>query len=116
MDELEKKIRLARLLDFYGPLLTEHRRELLRMYCEEDLSLAEIAQAMGDMGKPLTRQGVYDAVAKAEKQLAAYEAQLGLMDRYDRLTREADFCLAALEKGEVEAAKDALRRMKEIER
>ncbi len=116
MDELAKKIRLARLLDFYGPLLTAHRRELLRMYCEEDLSLAEIAQAMGEAGKPLTRQGVYDAVAKAEKKLAEFEGQLGLMDRYDRLTREADFCLGLLEAGDVPAAKEALRRMKEIER
>ncbi len=116
MDELAKKIRLARLIDFYGPLLTAHRRELLRMYCEEDLSLAEIAQAMGEAGKPLTRQGVYDAVAKAEKQLTALEAQLGLMNRYDNLTREADACLKALEAGETELAKAALRRMKEIER
>lgn len=115
MDELAKKVRLARLLDFYGPLLTAHRRELLRMYCEEDLSLAEIAQAMGDMGKPVTRQGVYDAVAKAERQLAAFEEQLGLMERYDRLTREADICLAALDRGDSGAAKEALRRMKEIE-
>jgi predicted DNA-binding protein YlxM (UPF0122 family) len=116
MDELEKKILLARLLAFYGPLLTAHRKTLLSMYCEEDLSLAEIAQAMGEAGKPLTRQGVYDAVAKAEKQLLGYEAQLGLMDRYDRLTREADGCLAALNRGDTRAAKDALLRIKEIER
>lgn len=116
MDELEKKIRLARLLDFYGPLLTAHRRELLRMYCEEDLSLAEIAQAMAEAGKPLTRQGVHDVIAKAEKQLVEFETQLSLMDRYDNLAREADLCLAALESGAVEAAKEALRRMKEIER
>lgn len=116
MDELSKKIRLARLLDFYGPLLTTHRRELLRMYCEEDLSLAEIAQAMGEAGKPLTRQGVYDAVTKAEKQLSSYEEKLNLMDRYDRLTCEADRCLAALQQGKIETAKEALGHMKEIER
>mgnify|MGYP001302389761 CR=1 FL=1 len=114
--ELERKIELGRLLDFYGPLLTEHRQALLRMYCEDDLSLAEIAQALSEAGQKITRQGVYDAVTKSEKQLTEFEDKLGLIRRYDDLRREADRCLAALSAGGagLEAAKSALRRMTEL--
>ena len=61
MADVEARVELNTLLDFYGPLLTEHRREVLRLYCEEDLSLAEIAEQLG-----ITRQGVRDTVKRAE--------------------------------------------------
>ena len=40
MADMEQRVELNYLMDFYGPLLTEHRRELMRLYCEEDLTLA----------------------------------------------------------------------------
>ena len=55
---MEKRVEYGWLLDFYGALLTEHRLRVMRMYLEEDLSLQEIADAMG-----ITRQGVHDAEA-----------------------------------------------------
>ncbi|MGI6239722.1 MAG: hypothetical protein ACOYI5_08870 [Christensenellales bacterium] len=111
--ELVKIVALGRMLDFYGPLLTAHRRELLRMYCEEDLSLTEIARIKSDAGQRISRQGVYDAVMNAQKQLMEYEEKLGLIERYDRMAREADICLQALEPGGagLETAKAALQRM-----
>ena len=112
--ELERRLELGRLLDFYGPLITEHRREIVRMYCEEDMSLAEIAQAMTEAGQPVTRQGVYDALTKSEKQLAGYEEKLGLMRRHDGVITEAKNCLMALEEGRGDEAKAALRRITEL--
>ena len=112
--ELERRLEIGRLLDFYGPLLTEHRREIARMYCEEDMSLVEIAEAMTESGQPVTRQGVYDAVVKAERQLTDYENKLGLMQRHDKMIADAKACLDALETGETDAAKEALRRMTEL--
>ena len=32
--DMNERVQLNYLLDFYGPLLTEHRRELLGLYCE----------------------------------------------------------------------------------
>ena len=46
MADMEERVRLNYLLDFYGPLLTEHRQELMRLYCEEDLSQQEIADQL----------------------------------------------------------------------
>ena len=34
MADVEARVELNYLLDFYGPLLTAHRREVLRLYCE----------------------------------------------------------------------------------
>lgn len=91
MADVEDRIALNVLLDFYGPLLTPHKREILRLYCEEDLSLQEIADQL-----EITRQGVHDAVAKGRRQLADYEDKLGLAQRHRTLTREAEKCLEAL--------------------
>ena len=112
--DLGRKIRIGRLLDFYGPLLTERRSQIVRMYCEEDMSLQEIASFMTESGNPVTRQGVYDAVAKSEKQLSEYEEKLGLVDRYDRMAEEARCCLEALEAGKVDEARESLRKMTEL--
>ena len=92
MADFEARIEMIWLLDFYGPLLTEHRREVMRLYCEEDLSLAEIAQQLG-----ITRQGVSDALKKARAQLEDYESKLGLAARYRALGEEAEKCLRALD-------------------
>ena len=91
MAGVEARVELNYLLDFYGPLLTEHRREVLRLYCEEDLSLAEIAEQLG-----ITRQGAGDALNKARNQLSDYEQKLGLAGRYRALGDEARKCMDAL--------------------
>ncbi len=88
---MEKLVRTGWLLDFYGPLLTDRQQTLLRLYCEEDLSLAEIAAQEG-----VSRQAVHDAVRKGEEQLAAFERQLGLLARYQRLYGALSRAAAAL--------------------
>lgn len=104
MADAEARFELIWLLDFYGPLLTEHRRELMRLYCEEDLSLAEIAEQMG-----ITRQGVNDAVQKARRQLMDYEAKLGLAERYRAMSEQAQESLRLLQ--DVQAEGESLTRL-----
>ena len=96
MADMEERVELNYLLDFYGPLLTEHRRELMRLYCEEDLSLAEIAEQLS-----ITRQGVSDALQKGRRQLMDYEEKLGLAQRYRELGEQAQRCLRALDRVQV---------------
>ena len=92
MEGMEARVELNYLLDFYGPLLTPHRQEVLRLYCEEDLSQQEIAEQL-----KITRQGVFDAIGKARRQLAAYEEKLGLVRRYLAQGDAAARCLEALD-------------------
>jgi len=91
MADMEERVELNYLLDFYGPLLTEHRQELMRLYCEEDLSQQEIADQLS-----ITRQGVFDSLAKARRQLMDYEEKLGLVRRHRAQTEAARRCLEAL--------------------
>lgn len=74
---MEKRIESGLLFDFYGPLLTQRQQYLLRLYLEEDLTLAEIAGQ-----EDISRQGVYDTVHRAVAQLAGFERQLGLVARF----------------------------------
>ena len=74
---MAKNLESSYLLDFYGSLLGEKQRRLFSRYYDDDLSLAEIADLEG-----MTRQGVRDAVKRAESQLLEMEAKLGLAKRF----------------------------------
>ena len=43
---LEDVVRKGRLLDLYGPLLTEKQRRCMEMYFDMDLSLSEIGEEL----------------------------------------------------------------------
>ncbi len=75
----EKVEEISLLYDFYGKLLPEKQRELIELYNEDDMSLAEIAAEKG-----VSRQAVHEAVKKAEKALNDYESKLGLVAEWKR--------------------------------
>ena len=75
---MAKDLEIVTLLDFYGEMLTEKQHDFLEYYYNEDLSLSEIAANEG-----ITRQGVRDAIKRAEKQLRDMEEKLGLVRRFD---------------------------------
>ena len=79
----EKNMNISFLLDFYGDVLTEKQQEILDLYYNEDLSLAEIAESNG-----LTRQGVRHVIKKAEDTLTDLEGKLGLANRFVKLSAE----------------------------
>lgn len=74
---MEKNIRIAWLLGFYGEFLTGKQRSLMDMHYNEDLSLAEIAGREG-----ITRQGVHDALRRGAEILEHCEQRLGLLAKY----------------------------------
>ena len=76
----EKDLKKAYLLDFYGDVLTERKKEVLDMYYNEDLSLAEIAEQIG-----ISRQGVRDLIKKAEEEIFFLEEKLGLAQKMSAL-------------------------------
>ena len=49
---MAKDLEMGYLLDFYGEVLTQKQREMLRQYYNDDLSLSEIGENFG-----ITRQG-----------------------------------------------------------
>ena len=73
---MAKDLHITFLLDFYGDMLTDKQREVVECYYNEDLSLAEIAEEKG-----ITRQGVRDAIKRAEQQLIEMEELAVICDR-----------------------------------
>lgn len=76
-------LRLYRLLDAYGPLLTSRQREACRLHFDEDWSFAEVAGQMG-----ITRSGAYDLVRRAIAGVEEYEERLGLVAVVERLEQQ----------------------------
>ena len=77
MKPVAKDLEIVTLLDFYGEMLTQKQHDFLEYYYNDDLSLSEIAANEG-----ITRQGVRDAIKRAEKQLFDMEEKLGLVRRF----------------------------------
>ena len=90
----EKDLKKAYLLDFYGDVLTERKKEVLDMYYNEDLSLAEIAEQIG-----ISRQGVRDLIKKAEEEIFFLEEKLGLAQKMSALKIHSDNMLRIAENG-----------------
>ncbi len=95
-----KDWRIGLLLDFYGEVLPERTREVLVQYYDNDLSLAEVAEAMG-----ISRQGVRHIIKKGEEQLFFFEEKLGLFADYTALRESAEELLSL--SSELSASSDA---------
>lgn len=74
---IEERVELSMLYDFYGALLKENQQRIFEASILEDYNFSEIAQEEG-----ITRQGVYDIVKRATRQLKLYEEKMGLVARF----------------------------------
>ncbi|MDR1466846.1 MAG: DNA-binding protein [Oscillospiraceae bacterium] len=77
-----KDFEVSNLLDFYKNMLTEKQIEATECYYNEDLSLSEIATNQG-----ITRQGVRDAIKRAEGQLFDMENKLGFAQKFREIIK-----------------------------
>lgn len=108
--DVARKVEIGWLTAFYGPLLTAHQQEVLRLSHEEDHSLGEIAKELG-----VTRQGVHDILLRAEKQLTHLEEQLGMYRRFLRTQEGLEKALHALDDVQAEpGTAKSLSRAKEL--
>ena len=81
----QKNMAVSLLLDFYGDILSEHKRTIMEMYYDEDMSLAEIAEQVG-----ISRQAVRDVIKKSESELSELESTLGLVKKFDKLKKDLE--------------------------
>lgn len=77
MKDINEKVRLVLLLDFYSNMLSEVQQQVICDYAENDLSLSEIAAE-----RNISRQAVSDIVNKSQAKLEALEAKLGIAKRF----------------------------------
>ena len=74
------KIDDSNLLAYYGDLLTEHQKEILDEYLNEDLSMNEIAD-----NYKITKSAVQDLIKRSLIQLKNYEKCLRLIEKDNKL-------------------------------
>jgi predicted DNA-binding protein YlxM (UPF0122 family) len=89
--ELDKKVDYGLLSSYYGALLTERQRSMLSLFCDEDLTLTEVANQLH-----VSRQCVGDTLQRAYGRLDQLEASLGLMKRFDILQTSMSACRALI--------------------
>ena len=76
----EDRARISRLVDIYGNALSARQRDVVDLYYNEDLSLAEISEHCG-----ITRQGVRDAIRHGVDALNAFEDALGFSEKSEKI-------------------------------
>ena len=100
MDALE----MARLLDYYGGMLTDKQRECFDMRYNQDLSLGEIAEMLG-----VSRQAVNDNLTRTEALLRRMEENIGCVKRDRKIRRAVREILDAA--SGLDASSDPVRRI-----
>ena len=80
----EDRAYISRLVDIYGKVLSERQRDVVDLYYNEDLSLAEISEHCG-----ITRQGVRDAIKHGVEILTQLESDLGFCGKSERIANLA---------------------------
>lgn len=64
------------LFDYYGDLLTDHQKNVLDEYFNEDLSMNEIADNLN-----ISKSAVQDLIKRSIKQMKEYEDKLNLIKK-----------------------------------
>lgn len=79
MSELKKAIKINRLLDIYGKVLTKQQYEIMSDYFKCDLSLSEISE-----NRKISRTAVSDAIKNATIKLENLEKKIRLCEVLDK--------------------------------
>ena len=88
---MEERIKISMLLDLYEGLLTDKQIDIMDLYFNDDLSLAEISEITNT-----SRQAVFDIIKRCEKSLLDYESKLKLFSRNEKLKEIKDAVLSKL--------------------
>lgn len=96
---MDKKLEISLLFDFYGVMLTDTQQQAVNLYYNDDLSLKETADILS-----MSRQGVRDALNRAQNILYDYEEKLRLCERFTSNKLEFEKILDA--SGKIETLTD----------
>ena len=80
---IDENLKIVRLIDNYGSVLTEKQFSIISNYYFDNLTYAEIGENMG-----ISRQAVSDSINQSIKTMRSLEEKLGLISKFDSLTRD----------------------------
>ena len=82
---IEERVQIAILSKYYGRMLTERQQDILNMYVDNNLSLAEVSAELG-----ISRQAVKDALDNAMATLKHMEEKLQFISRDDNIKKQIE--------------------------
>ena len=82
---LEERVQIAILTKYYGKMLTEKQQNILEMYVDNNLSLAEVSAELG-----ISRQAVKDALDNSLNTLKNMEEKLQFISRDVKIKHKID--------------------------
>lgn len=77
---IEERVQIAILSKYYGKMLTDRQQDILKMYVDNNLSLAEVSEELG-----ISRQAVKDALDNSLSSLKSMEEKLRFISRDDNI-------------------------------
>lgn len=78
--DIEQRVNFAILVKYYGNMLTERQRNIIKMYVDNNLSLAEVSEEL-----KISRQAVKDALDTALNSLNNMEEKLQFIARDNKI-------------------------------
>ena len=101
-------------MDIYGELLTEKQKDILSIYYNDDLSLAEIAELTGN-----SRQAAYDIIKRCSHTLNMYEDKLHILknslEAKDKKNKLKNKLMNILDKSQEDLKDSVMDAIKDIE-
>ena len=82
---IEERVQIAILSKYYGKMLTERQQDILAMYVDNNLSLAEVSEELG-----ISRQAVKDAIDNSLSSLKNMEEKLHFIARDDNIKKQIE--------------------------
>jgi predicted DNA-binding protein YlxM (UPF0122 family) len=104
-----KHIKMVLLMDYYGAMLTDKQQDMMDLYYNHDMSLAEIAQEFD-----VSRQAVMDSVKRGENILTNCEEKLGMAQKFQNLKKEINACISLNQKKDTQQVAKKLTEIKAI--
>ncbi|MGY0372101.1 putative DNA-binding protein [Clostridium sp. JNZ J1-5] len=98
---MEDRVKISILMDFYKELLTEKQKDIMELYFNEDLSLAEISEFTNT-----SRQAIYDIIKRCNKLLNGYEKKLKLVEKSTKLKKNKDLIIKKITRLEEKIGND----------
>lgn len=78
--KIEDNLKVTRLIDVYGVLLTKRQYDIVSSYYFDNLSLSEIGENYS-----ISRQAVSDSLSQSLKALESYEERLKIIEKDDAI-------------------------------
>ncbi len=91
---------------YYGSMLNDHQREIMRLYYDCDMSLAEISEFLG-----VTRQAVREIIVRSTAKLTECENKLGLIKKVQSIASSLEKIIDTADKTSVEEIKNSLQEL-----